>query len=410
LTVDPAGRRVTGTVDVHFTATAPTDRLVFRLWGNAPRPGRAGGRVDIDGSSVTVDGRARDGRYEAAGAAPGRPGTAFVVPLDPGLAAGGAADAHLSFTLTLPGPINDRITEIGSNIRLGSAIPVLSWVRGDGWQLSPAVDAFAEAAASEVADWDVRVTVPAGFTVLASGDEPEPNHFMASAIRDFGMTVGRLRTASATAQAGATTVVAGVGEGAGDDPALIARRAAKAVDALASHFGAYPYARLTVGVTPQLTGGIEFPQHVHLGAGVAASHLVHEIAHQWFYGLAGNDQWRDPWLDESLATYAEARVDGTLAALRAKVIPPDGRGRVGESMAYWNDHRPAYFRSVYVQGAQAMAALADRVGGYGVLDCALRRYVHDRAGTVSRPADFLAALAAQLGFDPRLDLAPFGIR
>ncbi|HCB01133.1 MAG TPA: hypothetical protein DEP19_02010, partial [Anaerolineae bacterium] len=32
--------------------------------------------------------------------------------------------------------------------------------------------------------------------------------------------------------------------------------------------------------------------------------VVHEVAHQWFYNLVGNDQLDDPWLDESLAQFA----------------------------------------------------------------------------------------------------------
>jgi aminopeptidase N len=33
------------------------------------------------------------------------------------------------------------------------------------------------------------------------------------------------------------------------------------------------------------------------------STVAHEIAHQWFYGLVGDDQLNQPWLDESMAQY-----------------------------------------------------------------------------------------------------------
>jgi aminopeptidase N len=148
-----------------------------------------------------------------------------------------------------------------------------------------------------------------------------------------------------------------------------------------------------------------------LGAGVPAVHLVHEVAHQWFYGLAGNDQYRDPWLDEGLATYAESQVDGTLADLRRLTIPAYGRGRLGESMAYWSRaDGGTYYLSVYVGGVQALGAVADRLGGYPVLDCGLRRYVHDRAYRISRPSDLLAALKTESDVDPAPALAPFGVR
>ena len=61
----------------------------------------------------------------------------------------------------------------------------------------------------------------------------------------------------------------------------------------------------------------------------------HEVAHEWFYGLVGNDQGRDPWLDEAFATYAEALVRGTGGTYAATAIPTVGRNRVGRPMTFW---------------------------------------------------------------------------
>ena len=140
---------------------------------------------------------------------------------------------------------------------------------------------------------------------------------------------------------------------------------------------------------------------------MATIHLVHEVAHQWFYGLVGNDQFRDPWLDEGFAMYGQSRVDGQLAYQRSRTLPAYGRGHLGESMAYWGrTDGSTYYVSVYVGGVQALGKLADRLGGYGPLDCAIRRYVRDRAYTVSRPADVLASFNAQTGVDPAPILGP----
>jgi hypothetical protein len=80
-------------------------------------------------------------------------------------------------------------------------------------------------------------------------------------------------------------------------------------------------------------------------------------------------------------------------------------------MAYWSRvDGSTYYLSVYIGGVQALGALADGLGGYGALDCALRRYVHDRAYTVSRPGDLLAAIKAQTGVDPGPILRPLGVR
>ena len=34
--------------------------------------------------------------------------------------------------------------------------------------------------------------------------------------------------------------------------------------------------------------------------------VPHEISHQWFYSLVGNDPAKEPWLDETIATYCES--------------------------------------------------------------------------------------------------------
>jgi aminopeptidase N len=42
------------------------------------------------------------------------------------------------------------------------------------------------------------------------------------------------------------------------------------------------------------------------GAGSYSEYVVaHEVGHQWFYSLVGNDEVHDPWLDEALATYTD---------------------------------------------------------------------------------------------------------
>jgi hypothetical protein len=404
---------VTGDVTVRFVPDADTDRLVFRLWPNAPRIGRAGGRLEVTSATYGA-GQPVVGRYEAGGAVVGKPGTIWVLPGT--FPAGQPVDARLEFRLTLPGAINDRVATVGRAVRLGSVIPILSWIRGDGWHTAPATNLNAETAASEVADWDVTVTAPAGYTTLATGEEAPASsstatRTVARAVRDWAATVAPMRLGQASAQGGRTTVVVGVAEGAGGDPQALAARNARALDELAARFGEYPYPRLTIGVTAGLTGGIEFPTHIFLGSGAATVHLVHEVAHQWFYGLAGDDQYRNPWLDEGLATYGESRVDGALAYQRSRAIPAYGRGHLGESMAYWSRaDASTYYLSVYVGGVQALGAVADRIGGYGPLDCALRRYVHDRAYTISRPSDLLTALKAQSGADPAPILAPLGVR
>lgn len=79
-----------------------------------------------------------------------------------------------------------------------------------------------------------------------------------------------------------------------------------------SHFGPYPYRHLSLAFA-DYRGAMEYGGLIMVDAGIAASLddkrlervIVHETAHQWWYGLVGNDQGRNPWLDESLASFSE---------------------------------------------------------------------------------------------------------
>ena len=127
---------------------------------------------------------------------------------------------------------------------------------------------------------------------------------------------------------------------------------------------------------------------VHTGPGAQGRSTSHEVGHQWFYALVENDQGRDPWLDEALASWAEVGYEGTLASFRTRPIPAAGQGHVGEPTSFWDRTSADYYTSVYVQGVQAL----DAVGPRDKIDCALATYVAANAYRVARPSDLLAAL------------------
>ena len=53
-----------------------------------------------------------------------------------------------------------------------------------------------------------------------------------------------------------------------------------------------------------MTAAEEYASSILLG-GDDVDLVVHEVAHMWFYGMVGNSQFRDPWLDEAFASFAE---------------------------------------------------------------------------------------------------------
>ncbi len=390
----PDENAVDGRLTVRFRPDLPTDRLVFRLWPNGPRPAAAGARLEAGpvflGAPVPVPTESPDP-------------TTLVVPLEPGLRAGDEIEATVPWRLTLPGESNDRLARHGDAIRLGSFFPILAWEPGVGWATDPATSGFAEASMAPVADFSYSVSVPDGLSALASGVR-EGDRWRAEATRDIAISVGRFRTVEAVAQApGPVAVTVGVHEGLDDDPEAYLDKVIDALEDFSRRFGAHPYPTYTLALTPGLSGGVEYPGHVMQGPDTLARTTSHEVAHMWFYSLVGNNQGRHPWLDEGLATWAEARFEGTLDEMVARSIPSAGRDQVGRPMTFWDARPSAYYRGVYVQGAQALAALDDADG----VDCALRFYAAAHAFDVARPEDLLVALRQRF---PEADatLAAFG--
>jgi hypothetical protein len=377
---------------VMFVPDLAVDEMVFRLWPNAPVPAASGARISVD--AVTDNGT-------------GQPvATTLSDPTTLHVALGATAGSMLSVTLTfhatIPGNNDDRVAHADDTMRLGSFLPLLAWEPGFGWATEPATSIHGEAATSPAADYDVGVTVPAGYDVLGTGVRGADNHWRATAVRDVGFSVGHFDIAEQDVAGVHVTV--GVDRSVGEDPHHDLSLIADALPNYEARFGAFPWTTYTVAMTPGFSGGIEFPLHVMQGPGSQDRSVVHELAHQWFYSLVGNDQARDPWLDEGMASYAEFVQIGSLQSHAGDRIAPAVRGHAGDPMTFWDDHAADYYAGVYVQSAEAVASL----GSVDQVDCALRQYVARNAFRVARPSDIFAALATVFP-DPVGALAPAGL-
>ena len=121
--------------------------------------------------------------------------------------------------------------------------------------------------------------------------------------------------------------------------------------------------------------------------------------------MISTNQGASPWIDEGLATWAEGRFEGTTDEIKSKEIPPAGVGHAGEPMTYWASRSESYYRSVYVQGAQALDALGDA----DLVDCALRQLVARDAYGIATNRSVIDALGAVFP-DAEAVLARYGIR
>jgi hypothetical protein len=403
--VPPDLRTASGREQVVFTPDLPTCELVFRAWPNKPATSRAGSSLVVD--RVTVDGDRAEAQDVAAGAPDDAPaGTLLQIPLTGCAEPGQQITVVLDFTLELGPDPNERVgTSTAEQIAwFGTAFPLLAWERGQGWDRDPAVPVNGEMAMSE--DFELaslEVSAPSDYQVMGTGkaagtrdgaDAGTTVHrFTASAVRDVAVTVGRLDATERTVDGVRMHVAAA--RGTRTDLSAWTDELAVSQQALVDLLGPFPYPDLWVTVVPSQSSGIEFPGAIQFGDIDPESRrplLAHELAHMWFYGLVGNDQGRDPWLDESFATFAQLVTAGGQTPAYAD-IPADERRDVGQPMDYWTRFQSpsaTYYGTVYNVGAAALVQARERAGA-DVFDPAVREYLRSNAYSVATPQAVTAA-------------------
>jgi len=138
---------------------------------------------------------------------------------------------------------------------------------------------------------------------------------------------------------------------------VLAAAAKAALPMFETRLGPYPYPVLEV---VQSAGGygMEGPGVAWIPTGVAAANLTylvtHEIAHQWFYGIVGNDQARDPFADEAAADFVARDVLGIGRASRCATATLDG--------SIYRYTSACYYETIYIQGGNLLQAARNKMG------------------------------------------------
>ena len=125
-------------------------------------------------------------------------------------------------------------------------------------------------------------------------------------------------------------------------------------------FGAYPYPNITI-IDPAWqsgTGGMEYPTLFTAGSRYLVPArvtqpegvTVHEAGHQFWYGIVGNNEFEDAWLDEGLNTYSTARAIEASPLLRTNYY----------SRRYFGGFVPYVFTDI----ALSREVFGNRLSGY----------------------------------------------
>jgi hypothetical protein len=348
-------------------------------------------------------------------------------PIEPGQ----SVTLELSFKARLP-EIVERTGHSGSFYLVAQWFPKLARLESDGtWQnfaFHPQAEFYAD-----YGRYDVTIDVPEQMLVGASGSRTEERvaggrrvvRHQIDAVHDFAWCAwDRFRQQDEVIDGVAVRLLY---------PPDHQRNAANTLDALrfalpdfSRRYGAYPYPVLTV-VHPPLAaknaGGMEYPTFITSGgpwfSGLLGSRnveavTIHELGHQWFYGLVASNEPAWPFLDEGLTSYAEALAlaerygAGSLISLGGIELGQPEAMRAF-AMLYGKDEpvaQPAAsfagFTSlgglVYARTATILHTIAG-VWGQDRLERALGHYAREQRFAHPRPEQLLAAIDRHAGRD-----------
>ncbi|MGW0842098.1 M1 family metallopeptidase [Streptomyces sp. NPDC002787] len=169
---------------------------------------------------------------------------------------------------------------------------------------------------SDKAAYDIEVTVPEGLRAVSNGElrsestrngrttyswhTAEP---MASYVATIAIGAYEIRTS----RGGPFPVYVAVDPSQVEDSRAVLGRIPEVMEWAEANFGPYPFSSTgaivdrpeDVAYALETQNRPVFPGAPHI------SLLVHELAHQWYGNSVSPKSWRDMWLNEGFATYAE---------------------------------------------------------------------------------------------------------
>jgi hypothetical protein len=255
--------------------------------------------------------------------------TVLAVALPAPIGPGGTITLDMAFTAEIPRPFA-RTGAIGNYFFIAQWFPKIGVLDASGtWnchQFHVGTEFF-----SDFGIYDVRMTVPRGWPLAATGRERQrtdnadgttTHRYDQEDVHDFAWTTSPdfLEVRERFEHPGLPPV----------EMRLMlqpehASQAARHLDSARATlrlygewFGAYPYGHLTIVDPPwqTATDGMEYPTLFTVGTRwrmppedtYLEDTVVHETGHQWFYGMVATNEFEDAWMDEGINQYANARV------------------------------------------------------------------------------------------------------
>lgn len=232
-------------------------------------------------------------------------------PIEPGT----SIELTMKFKVKLPNSIG-RMGYGENTVNLANWYPILSVLDEEGWNLDPYHN-IGDPFYSDVSEYKVEISIPEQYKIATTGNiikesankSGKTYKIKADNVRDFAIVLSKKFCINKDSIDGIEVISYTIGESKKNIALSYGMDALQIFNKL---FGKYPYKQLSVVACDFFIGGMEYPNLVMIGqqfyeidADFPLEYVIaHEIAHQWWYGMVGNNEIKEPWLDEALTEFS----------------------------------------------------------------------------------------------------------
>ncbi len=330
---------------------------------------------------------------------------------------GESATIDISYTITLAN-IAHRMGYTDSTITLGNFYPIICHLAEDGYDTSPYYN-IGDPYVSDIANYTVSITAPSTYTIASSGmltsassdGNNTTHHYSVAGVRDFAMVMSEDYQLLSTTSGNTTINYYYYNDSTPQDTL---DSILYTYTCLTDNVGIYPYAQYSVAETDMCYGGMEYSCMVMASANTEQylTAVVHETVHQWFYGIIGNDQINNAWMDEGLTEFVTMLILDQLdyctlasnigAMYKAYTTYIDVLSHYFTGLdtsyraldQYTNDQDYVY--TVYVKGSIMFYNIYDTMGSNKFWS-ALHSYYNSCAGTIATPQQMIDCFSDSFG-------------
>lgn len=233
----------------------------------------------------------------------------LTVPLENSLKKGETTTINVTYTFTLPKE-GFRFSKVDSTYSLAQWYPMVPTYR-KGWNKED-FRFKGESYHTPFSDFNFTFEVPDHFTVVTSSENDVPLSTNRGTVHEKNIKEFYVAIVKEPLVLKKKVDEIEVRLFASRDTSLekeLLELAAEAIGYFQGVVGPYPHKQLDIVLSDD---DMEYPGVVTVNTGSnqrvegIKKFLVHEVAHQWFYGVISSDPYHDAWLDEGLTNVATA--------------------------------------------------------------------------------------------------------